>query len=412
MSTSINIFSYLKPSKKLLCELSAEDGLEINETNNGKSAGNLLVQKSVKGKMKTVWIIDGPFKVEQEDLPDELDGQTRLPKWLLQFTISAAASNLDLEMAMAMSGLVADELDGFAFIDDELFYPEKIKKPLKKQSQTKQAKNQPKKQTKERRGPLVTLEFHFARKQAAKTFLKVARRFCPEAVPRRFGYYDPLPGKFDDQTESVFVNEWKRLVRDKNGDGLTWTASYPCLEGHIGCSHTGGDSKKEYSRGIEQSIIEITFDGQVLKDDQEWCKKVVRLFEGLAVELDAFYAAGYVERNMVIYRSRIYIAHDSESISLQATDWSHTKWLGIPRTPTWLVWYGGPYAKLLKHIAKENQTDSSAIFLRHGKEPVDTDTAKKKFPRIPEQFLAKEKKLAANISPNIICSVAERIPSF
>ena len=47
----------------------------------------------------------------------------------------------------------------------------------------------------------------------------------------------------------------------------------------------------------------MDFDGRALHADAAWCETIVQLFVELARKLKAFYAIGYVQRNVIVRRS-------------------------------------------------------------------------------------------------------------
>ena len=79
------------------------------------------------------------------------------------------------------------------------------------------------------------------------------------------------------------------------------SAKRPCFGGNISFP----DKRDKFRPpGAERSIhLSMDFDGRALHADAAWCETIVQLFVELARKLKAFYAIGYVQRNVIVRRS-------------------------------------------------------------------------------------------------------------
>jgi hypothetical protein len=106
----------------------------------------------------------------------------------------------------------------------------------------------------------------------------------------------------------------------------------------------------------------------------------------VAAELGAFYAATYVQGNVVAQGRRLWYAANTEFIHL-----TRMWWEGLPPHPTWLAWFGEPYRDMVESSVREHVTDEvpEGLFLRLGDEPKDSDELKEVFPKLPDELVWK-----------------------
>ena len=112
---------------------------------------------------------------------------------------------------------------------------------------------------------------------------------CPEALPTRFGTFEPLQHRLDSNDES-FLKMWEEVSNVEYGDLFFWSAKRPCFGGNISFP----DKRDKFRPpGAERSIhLSMDFDKRALHADAAWCETIVQLFVELARKLKAFYASG------------------------------------------------------------------------------------------------------------------------
>jgi len=93
-----------------------------------------------------------------------------------------------------------------------------------------------------------------------------------------------------------------------------------------------------------------------------------------------------VNRGAIARRSSISMDGRTESGPLPRAD----RWIGLPASPTWLAWFGKPYAELVRpsmggHITAEID---GALFVRMGTEPMNADQLAERFPPLPTNLVA------------------------
>jgi hypothetical protein len=118
----------------------------------------------------------------------------------------------------------------------------------------------------------------------AGRYLDVARRALPEALPRRFGEWEPLQGRFADGGEPGFTTAWRDATSI-----LFFTASAPCTGGGLYAGPADRHPRPVWKMHLDLHI-------GPLADDARWRSALRRLFVLLAEEAGAFFASAEVRR--------------------------------------------------------------------------------------------------------------------
>jgi hypothetical protein len=233
----------------------------------------------------------------------------------------------------------------------------------------------------------------------AKVLLDLLRRICPEARPVRFGTFEPMQNRLETGTDEPFVEMWSDLSQVEWGDSFFWTAKAPCFGGWIFFP----DQREQYdSKRVNPGVLSLSFDGSILHVNRRWYETVVTLFTEIAQTFDAFYALGYVQRDVIVHRGKIWLDGRSESGPILPGRW----WMGLSPTPTWLAWFGEWYARELEPFLTTAAAirTPEGIFLRLGPEPLDRDQLREVFPSLPPYLLVQQ--AGAEYKP------AEKLPNW
>ena len=244
--------------------------------------------------------VDGPVAAEADDLAETLAAAVLAPRWLL--TVSAAtrepARKIGRRLAKLHGGAAYDPQE------DAVFYPRGKPKrvPAAKPEKTS----------------IVRLEWYVGadRWPAAPAALArtIARR-CPEALPTRFGDFEPLQERYEAAVFAAFAREQETF----------WHASRPSFGGHALPPHRLGTD----------------FDWRVLEADPRWREAIVELFAAAAAAVGAFYAECWVEPGWNVSRTnRLSIGAGRKT---RGSALGPDGWQGLPAEPAWLTWYGGEY---------------------------------------------------------------------
>lgn len=321
-------------------------------------------------------LIDGPFEVDAIDLPEVVTATVLAPRWLMQLSLPEVARKKDVSAAKTFASYIAESYQGGAYDcqKDMMLWPKGKRKRY----------SAPKEQERIR---LIELEWflpvEISSPKTAKLFLDLLCKICPEAFPTRYGTFKPLQEKMDINNIKPFLETWKFEGEDVVGT-FFWNANNPCFGGGVFFAE-----RHDIDIPLGASLcstVYMSFDGRALHGDARWCETVVTLFLTIAKSLEAFYATGYVLRNVIAKRNT-WFDNKSEESPLPKSRF----WLGIPDEPTWLSWFGAAYKPLVEEALKKicTQNTDEGIFVRLGYEPMDKDELQGLAPMLPPELLVR-----------------------
>jgi hypothetical protein len=241
--------------------------------------------------------VDGPFAAEVDDLALSLAGAVLDPRWLL--TVSAGSR----DAARKVGRRIAKLHEGAAYDpqEDIVFFPRGKPKRVGVQKAEKTS--------------IVRLEWYVPAGRwpgAAAALVRTLARRCPEALPTRYGDFEPLREHFEEARPDAFT----AFARDEQ---TFWFAARPSFGGHAVPPHRLG----------------VDFDWRVLDTDPRWREAVAGLFSGAAEAIGAFYAECWVEPGWNVSRTnRLSIAAGRKTRAPALTR------DGAPTEPAWLMWFG------------------------------------------------------------------------
>jgi hypothetical protein len=294
--------------------------------------------------------VDGPVRVEPEDVPDGVTavvlGATHMYHVLVEGSCEA-----DVPFAVRFARRLAQTLGGAAVDQqtDEIWVRGTSRGVLKPQRGT--------------RISVLTLRWYAITDSvpidAAATYTSLCRNYLPEALPRRFGEFEPLQSKLADTGDSGFANAWRAAT-----SLLFFSASPPCIAG----SMYAGPSETH-----PRKVWVMTLD--VLRDpftDPRWRDALRRLFVAIADGIDCFFASAEVTRG-TLWNGR------SGGADAQ-TEWPIMPariqgWMGLPPYPVWWSWYADPYRDLVSDVLDPDRSMATTrgIFHQWAVDPVDRD---------------------------------------
>jgi hypothetical protein len=275
--------------------------------------------------------VDGPFEAEVDDLAESLAAAVLAPRWLVRVSAGSA------EAARKVGRKIAKLHGGAAYDpqEDVVYFPRG--KPKRAPAQ-KPAKTS-----------LVRLEWYVGDERwpdAPAALVRLLQSRCPEALPTRYGLWEPPPYEFDEEDPNAFA---AFLLDNPDGDAF-WLASRPSFGGSAFGPQEDVDPEDE---PLKIAYVGVNFDGNVLDDDPRWRAAVIDLFVAGAREMGAFYAGAQALPGWVATRNNRLWA-TSETL-LRGEDLLRGQlWQGLPPVPLWLSWYGGAYRDLVaEHLTPE-----------------------------------------------------------
>lgn len=273
--------------------------------------GRAQIEELAAARRLEALTVDGPHPAEPEDFAEAVAAACLAPRWLVTLSIPYASPKRAIAQARALARELAELYDGAAFDpqQDALIWP-----------RGRRARVAPR--TREEKTSIVELEWEVAPERglaAAETLLRLLRRRCPEALPTRYGRWEPPPHRYDPAAPEEFA----RFAAEH--DDAFWYARRPSF---------GGSARA--------STLSLEFDGNVLESDVRWREAVVELFAAVAAELGAVQAKAEVEPGWRVGRSnRPWI---SAGLVIKAAQ--------RPDGPGWLNWFGGPRRELAAELTE------------------------------------------------------------
>jgi hypothetical protein len=191
---------------------------------------------------------------------------------------------------------------------------------------------------------------------AATAWLEVARRHLPEALPRRFGSYEPLPMKLDVDGPDAFV----QVAADETWS-LGFEASAPCIEGSI-ATGSAGPGVHSHSLSVHREPLA----------DRHWRAALQHLFADFATATDAVFGSAEVQRGAEWSGRSAWYGPTAERTTYLA---ARGQWAGLLPHPAWWSWFGPDYVPLvLDHLPADQVVHvDGSVFHARGEEPLDRD---------------------------------------
>ncbi|MFK0009702.1 hypothetical protein ACIQTZ_21880 [Paenarthrobacter sp. NPDC090520] len=203
-----------------------------------------------------------------------------------------------------------------------------------------------------------------------KRNLGLAQEILSEALPVRFGKYEPLQFRFDSSGENGFIDEFYN--DESNGWDIYYKNPPPVTYGKIEAHKLG--------RGIPFTRITLVVDGHALAD-KELRSALRQFFLAVATELGAVYASAEVERDQDMQRRPSFRLPPEQ-------------WVGFPPYPLWWVWAGPRLApEIGKFLGPEATERSGGLYRSFSDAPLDRRQLAEKLgaqnlPWIPAEYSA------------------------
>ena len=358
MSYDLRVATHSRPEPRQVEELAHERGASV------ESDDPLLVRRGNSRFEVEVW---RAVKCEIDDLDDELAAAVLAPRWLTEISIPHGAPRADVSLARTIARGLAEACDGAALDpqEDGLLWPRgrvpRYRPPAK-----------------EDRIPVLNLTWILTARGAddlPERWLRILQRRVPEAAPVRYGDFEPLQERLEAGQEPAFVDFWR-----EHQARVFWSCQRPFYGGSFSAPDERARERGE--PGVLAAALRTELDARAL-EEAPWREAVVDLFTNLADEVEAVYAAAYVERDVLA--SVRGLAYDGRSEAFSDFTPLRHRWLGVPPVPAWLSWFGPEYGELLRGVGERF---GSGILLRVGERPRGVSEVGREFPQLPPEILA------------------------
>jgi hypothetical protein len=335
VSYDLTIAAHERPERDMLEAWAREKGLDVVAADDSQS---FTLQRHGAGEAGYVCEVWGPDPAEPEDFAEELAEACLLPKWMLQVSVPYSLPKANQTLARSLARHLAESTAGAAFDPQE----DKLIWPRGKQNRTPS-------RTGEVETSVLRLDW-FVRpsrwRAAADELVPLIARRAPEALPTRYGSWEPPPHRFHRSDPEPFT---KFVGESEDGDGF-WYASRPSFGGSFFAPYAHTYAKGEDER-FRVGQMEVSFDANLVAADGRWLESVVDLFVKGAERLGAFFAAAQVEPGWTVSRNNRLWA-TAASMGQGEHFLRGRLWQGLPPVPMWLSWYGTPYRDLVREALR------------------------------------------------------------
>ena len=328
------------------------DGLRFGLDEGGRALAS-VIEHAVRGKHENLATLDGPLHIEAEDLPDSVRAAAVGIGVTYQLACSATPASAVRQINEVARGL-AKEGRGVVYDpqEDAVTWPRGSARKFSA--------------SKERLIEVVDLKWFVRRTDRPDDLpgrvLDTIQAILPEASPRRFGGYEPLQFKLDEEGRSGFGREW---LAD-GSLGIFWKAKSPCFGGST--SGLGAPSTSPAPPPRPVGSVKLSFHREALSDAR-WRRDVVRLFLAMTERTNAFFALSDVEGNVGCGNGNLWYSGEAKTPPGVVV---RDEWLGLPPHEFWLAWVGPPYRDLVAGALPSGLTAEpvgKGLFLRTGEEP-------------------------------------------
>lgn len=341
MSYDVTVFARDRLGEVAIAEIVASLGLA---TDDGGSSGTLTVTRGVRRRYS--FTVELAERVEPEDVPGEVTALMLEPRWLYRVLVEGSfdseipyAIRFARKLAVASSGVVVDEQDGTLWSRGKLRTPPKVERGLI---------------------DVVELQWWVTNRtdpaKAAAAWLELARRYLPEALPRRWGEYEPLSHKVDPNNPAAFAD----FVARREGT-VFFNASPPMIDG----------SFPDFRWEAKVGAVHLSVHRDAL-NDEAWRCPLQRLFIEFARQIEPIVATAEVVRDYEWTRGTLWSGFDQEHAACLGTVFG---WDGLPPYPVWWSWFGPDYAPLVRdHLDPATVTTfDNGLFHTRSVQPADRD---------------------------------------
>ena len=277
----------------------------------------------LEGKSWQILISDKSYKIEEEDIPENVINEVPGLSYGLDINIEPIdAPKLAHSKLKPIVNYIIKELNGVC-IDNQLGElivpnnPRKIKLD----------------QPKDKRISLLTLSWWFNNdfinsKNDFKKLFELIERYCPEFIPYRYGLYEPPQFKLEDEGFEHFLN----FLWDNRDDFVVVYTKKPFYSIHIPKT-----KDSFYNRnGFCPKTMELQVDERVLKIDG-WEKSLRRLWQNINELIKPIYSDVCIIDNYLDMKRSVGI--DNQTGSHQVRN----GWKGIPENNGLAAFIGEPY---------------------------------------------------------------------
>lgn len=292
-------------------------------------------------------VLTSSAKVLEEDIPEEIFPQLPGIKFLTEVNLEPIGApksayvklnQIVKHVGEKINGIVEDKQS------DKIYMPTGVSKYI------------PVKGKKNERFSTLAFTWLFTEsplleKNGVKRFVKLLEKYLPEALPRRYGLYEPPQFKLEEKGLEHFI---EFLEKNRSNFGV-WYPTKPvisvsvCFDEEWGFRHYGGSNK------FRANYVEVEIDSEVL-NQLGWEDHLRKFWRALSVFIKPFYGDVRFLNNLIRSKTTYWIDAKSERHPIK-TWW----WKGVPKSLGQAIVIGEPYVDLWNEI-KENGTKHDRLY--------------------------------------------------
>lgn len=289
-------------------------------------------------------VLSGPFEADPEDIPQEVHQDVPGARFLTELSIepiSAPSSALALgrkiarAVATAARGVVEDPQE------DTITKGRRVRR-LEALGADNQAR-------------LISLSWWFTKgslidEHNVGELCECLERWLPEALPWRYGLYEPPQHRWDREGREHF----RRFFAEHGRSMVVWYSRAPVASVHFGLPATVGPSRL----GFRSAYFRIDIDFAAL-GQPGWAHVVRHAWKRVSELIHPFYGDVRILSNYVRDRGRYYSTIGTTESHPVCSWW----WAGIPTGPIKAAVVGAPYLALWTEFADRAEKLADLAFM-------------------------------------------------
>jgi hypothetical protein len=322
------VFASERPNLAVALEQVLSPDVRVDGDPTSAREPSIALTRVTKRGESTFCTVDGPLETEDDDAPDGVASVLLACRWTVQITHPAELTQAEHRIVTKLARALADAGRGIVYDPqgEGIAWPRNPSRVREVKAPAHEGDSH------------LELSLLFARRLAADDahmLLAILRRALPEAVPVRFGDYEPPQGRLERDGDDGFAALWSA------DSSPFWRGRRPFEWGSVTLRRGWGSALTEAERDDMRPILggrKVTeTDGlslefsAALAEDDAWLRGLRALFEQLCCAFEPFFAAAFFNPGP-----------EGDEVSLQGR-W----WLGVPPSTLWLVYAGRPYQALL-----------------------------------------------------------------
>lgn len=284
-------------------------------------------------------------EVEPEDVPEEVAALLPGIGWLTELNLEGDAPKAAMalarksakEIAKAAHGVVEDPQE------DAILTPAGVKRFVR-----------PKR---DKKFSVLNFSWWFmtdvlAKREGRDAFLDLLGKGLPEALPKRYGTYEPPEYKLETEGRKHL----EKFLGTNLTDLIVWYPQRPVTKLNVSCPDPLGAS----ARGFRSNLVEMEIESAVL-EQPGWKETLERIWHAMTRLLKPFYGEVRSVHNQVWMGATVgMLATDvDDNYHEVARSWF---WRGVPRTLGHAVVLGLEYQKLWPEFLKHAVMDDGFAF--------------------------------------------------